>query len=244
MARRFIVDEKDINFIDENNIEIIGNEVKHIQVLRHNVGDEITVNTKIYKITQMKRESIVLEYLEDAPIKGVPKNNITAYLAMLKNDKMDFLVQKAVEIGVKTIVPFFSTNVIVKLDDKGKQKRREKLQKIADEACKQCGRMDTVVIEEFLEFNEVVTDVEKLQKVLFAYEAANDSLRIEIDDIKDKKYNNVGIIIGAEGGFTSKEAEKLKEISNVKVVSLGSRILRAETAALNLLSILIYEMEE
>ena len=244
MARRFIVEEKDIKILDENNIEIIGNEVKHIQVLRHDVGDEITINTKIYKIAQMRRESIVLEYLSDAPIKGVPQNNITAYLAVLKNDKMDFLVQKAVEIGVKTIVPFFSSNVIVKLDDKGKQKRKEKLQKIADEACKQCGRMDTVVVEDFLEFNEVLNDVEKLQKVLFAYEAANDSLRIDIEDIKNNKYNNVGIIIGAEGGFIPKEAERLKEKENVRVVSLGSRILRAETAALNLLSILIYEMEE
>ena len=244
MARRFIVDEKDIKAIDEKTIEIIGNEVKHIQVLRHDVGDEITINTKIYKIVQMKRETVVLEYLENAPIKGVPQNNITAYFAMLKNDKMDFLVQKAVEIGVKTIVPFFSSNVIVKLDDKGRQKRKEKLQKIADEACKQCGRMDTVIVEDFLDFNEVLNDLEKLQKVLFAYEAANDSLRIEINDIKNNKYNNVGIIIGAEGGFTSKEAERLVEKENVRVVSLGSRILRAETAALNLLSILIYEMEE
>lgn len=244
MARRFIVDEKDINVINENNIEIMGSEVKHIQVLRHDVGDEITINSKIYKISQMKRECIVLEYVQDAPIKGVPQNNVTAYLAMLKNDKMDFLVQKAVEIGVKTVVPFFSSNVIVKLDDKGKQKRKEKLQKIADEACKQCGRMDNVVIEEFLDFNELLCNVEKLQKVLFAYEAANDSLRIEIEDIKNNKYNNIGIIIGAEGGFTPKEAERLQEKDNVKVVSLGSRILRAETAALNLLSILIYEMEE
>ena len=244
MARRFIVEYKDINLVDEKNIEIVGNEVKHIQVLRHDVGDELTINTKIYKIIQMRRDSIVLEYLSDAPIKGVPQNNVTAYLAMLKNDKMDFLVQKAVEIGVKTIVPFFSSNVIVKLDDKGRQKRKEKLQKIADEACKQCGRMDTVIVEDFLDFNEVLNDLEKLQKVLFAYESANDSLRIEINDIKNNKYNNVGIIIGAEGGFTSKEAERLVEKENVRVVSLGSRILRAETAALNLLSILIYEMEE
>lgn len=244
MARRFIVEDSDIKLLNEENIEIIGSEVKHIQVLRHDVDDEITVNNKIYKIAQMKRESIVLEYIKEAPQVGVPTSNITLYIAVLKNDKLDFLVQKAVEIGVKNIVPFFSSNVIVKLDDKGRIKRQEKLQKIADEACKQCGRTDSVEVREFIDFNELTKTLNSQEKVLFAYEAAKESLRIEMEDIKNNKYSDVAIVIGAEGGFTPKEAETLKDIPNVKVVSLGSRILRAETAALNLLSIVIYEMEE
>ena len=156
---------------------------------------------------------------------------------------MDYLVQKAVEIGVKRIVPFFSKNVVVKLDEKSKVKRREKLQKIADEACKQCGRMDTVNIEEFLNFNEL-KDSLKEDKIFFAYEASKDSLRREINDMKQRNINNIGIIIGAEGGFLESEAEELNKLDNVCCVSLGERILRAETAAINLLSILIYEMEE
>lgn len=244
MARRFIVNKEDFVKNDNGICEITGPEVKHIQVLRHNIGDEITVNESIYKISKMTRDSIILEYIKDAPIIGVPNTDITLYIAFLKSEKMDFLVQKAVEIGVKRIVPFFSSNVIVKLDEKDKVKRKQKLQKIADEACKQCGRMDTVLIDNFISFNELTNNISSEERILFAYEASKDSLRCEINSMKEKNIKRVGIIIGAEGGFTPKEAEILKERENVSCVSLGTRILRAETAALNLLSIVIYEMEE
>lgn len=243
MARRFIVRDDDITRLNDKNIKIKGTEVKHIQVLRHNINDEIIVNQNIYKIIDMTRDTIDLEYIKEALVIGVPKTNITLYIAFLKSDKMDYLVQKAVEIGVKRIVPFFSKNVVVKLEEKSKVKRREKLQKIADEACKQCGRMDTVNIEEFLNFNEL-KDSLKEDKIFFAYEASKDSLRREINDMKQRNINNIGIIIGAEGGFLESEAEELNKLDNVCCVSLGERILRAETAAINLLSILIYEMEE
>ena len=243
MARRFIVRDDDITRLNDKNIKIKGTEVKHIQVLRHNINDEIIVNENIYKIIDMTRDTIDLEYIKEALVIGVPKTNITLYIAFLKSDKMDYLVQRAVEIGVKRIVPFFSKNVVVKLEEKSKVKRREKLQKIADEACKQCGRMDTVNIEEFLNFNEL-KDSLKEDKIFFAYEASKDSLRREINDMKQRNINNIGIIIGAEGGFLESEAEELNKLDNVCCVSLGERILRAETAAINLLSILIYEMEE
>lgn len=244
MARRFIVKEENIENNKDNQIIISGEEVKHIQVLRKNVGDEIIINSGIYKIIQMKRESILLEYIEDAPEVGIPISNITLYIALLKTDKLDFVVQKAVEIGVKKIVPFSSANVVVKLDDKAKSKRVEKLQKVADEACKQCGRTDTVVVEEIITFKEMKKKLENEKAVLFAYEASKDSLRKELNLIKENNVEDISIIIGAEGGFTQTEAEELKQNPAVKCVSLGTRILRAETAALNLLSILIYEMEE
>lgn len=244
MARRFIVDKDNIQKQEDNIYIITGSEVKHIQVLRHDVGEKITVNDAIYKITEMRRDSIILEFVKEAPVVGVPKTNITLYMAFLKSDKMDFVVQKAVEIGVKSIVPFFSSNVIVKLDEKDRLKRKEKLQKIADEACKQCGRTDTIEVLKPINFSELKSDLIKQEKVFFAYEASNDSLRNEIKDSKDRNLRDIGIIIGAEGGFTAKEAEELENIDNVLCVSLGTRILRAETAALNLLSIIIYEMEE
>ncbi len=244
MARRFIVEKNNIKNIDANTIIIDGSEVKHIQVLRHNVGDEITINDKIYTISKIERDDIELKYVKDAPIIGIPKCNVTLYIALLKNDKLDFVIQKAVEIGVKKIVPFISNNTIVKLDDKGKKKREEKLQKIADEACKQCGRMDIVKVENIVNFNNMCNLVSNNQCTLFAYELATNSLKNQIKNIKEKSYKNIGIIIGPEGGFTTKEADVLNNIDNVNCISLGSRILRAETAALNLLSIILYEMEE
>ena len=202
MARRFIVKEENIENNKDNQIIISGEEVKHIQVLRKNVGDEIIINSGIYKIIQMKRESILLEYIEDAPEVGIPISNITLYIALLKTDKLDFVVQKAVEIGVKKIVPFSSANVVVKLDDKAKSKRVEKLQKVADEACKQCGRTDTVVVEEIITFKEMKKKLENEKAVLFAYEASKDSLRKELNLIKENNVEDISIIIGAEGGFT------------------------------------------
>lgn len=243
MARRFIVDKENINELQDKYV-ITGPEVKHIQVLRLNIGDEVVVNSGIYKICQMTRDEVILEYIKEAPIVGVPNIQVTLYIAFLKSEKMDFVIQKAVEIGVKKIVPFFSSNVIVKLDSKDRKKRREKLQKIADEACKQCGRMDTVEVAEFLEFSQLKKDVLENEKVFFAYEASKDSLRREITQAKEAKLKKIGIVIGAEGGFTPNEAQELTSIENVSCVSLGTRILRAETAALNLLSIVIYEMEE
>ena len=243
MARRFIVDKENINELQDKYV-ITGPEVKHIQVLRLNIGDEVVVNSGIYKICQMTRDEVILEYIKEAPIVGVPNMQVTLYIAFLKSEKMDFVIQKAVEIGVKKIVPFFSSNVIVKLDSKDRKKRREKLQKIADEACKQCGRMDTVEVAEFLEFSQLKKDVLENEKVFFAYEASKDSLRREITQAKEAKLKKIGIVIGAEGGFTPNEAQELTSIENISCVSLGTRILRAETAALNLLSIVIYEMEE
>ena len=243
MARRFIVKNENI---EENNgnIVISGEEVKHIQVLRFNVGDVVHVNDSMYKIVSMTRNTVELEFVEKAEVLGVPKTNITLYMAFLKSDKMDFVVQKAVELGVSKIVPFFSSNVIVKLDAKDRAKRKDKLQKIADEACKQCGRTDTIEVAEFLDFGIMKKDFLTQEKVFFAYEASKESLRNEINEAKSKKFENIGIVIGAEGGFTPKEADELKEIENVSVVGLGERILRAETAALNLISIVMYEMEE
>ena len=243
MARRFIV--RDENIKESNgNIVISGEEVKHIQVLRFNVGDTIHINDAIYKIISMSRETVELEFIEKAQVLGVPNTNITLYMAFLKSDKMDFVVQKAVELGVSKIVPFFSSNVIVKLDEKDRLKRQTKLQKIADEACKQCGRTDTVEVTTFVNFKDLEKKFILEDKVFFAYEASKESLRVEINEAKEKDLKNIGVVIGAEGGFTSKEADELKEIENVAVVGLGERILRAETAALNLISIIVYEMEE
>ena len=243
MARRFIV--RDENIKESNgNMVISGEEVKHIQVLRFNVGDTIHINDAIYKIISMSRETVELEFIEKAQVLGVPNTNITLYMAFLKSDKMDFVVQKAVELGVSKIVPFFSSNVIVKLDEKGRVKRQTKLQKIADEACKQCGRTDTVEVTTFVNFKDLEKKFILEDKVFFAYEASKESLRVEINEAKEKDLKNIGVVIGAEGGFTPKEADELKEIENVAVVGLGERILRAETAALNLISIIVYEMEE
>lgn len=245
MARRFIVDEKDIKEIDETKITIVGNEVKHIQVLRHNINDEIIINEFICKILEMKKDSITLEKIAISPKIGEPNINLTLYIAMLKGEKMDLVIQKAVELGVKNITPFISKNVVVKLDDRAKVKRKEKYQKIANEACKQCGRSDLVNINDILEFNEILSSISKENIVIFAYEKEdNKSLKDILSTCDTFNVKNISVIVGAEGGFTEGEADSLKYTENVECVSLGSRILRAETAAINLVSIVMYELDK
>ncbi len=245
MARRFIVDEKDIKQIDETKITIVGNEVKHIQVLRHNINDEIIINEFICKILEMKKDSITLEKIAISPKIGEPNINLTLYIAMLKGEKMDLVIQKAVELGVKNITPFISKNVVVKLDDRAKVKRKEKYQKIANEACKQCGRSDLVNINDILEFNEILSNISKENIVIFAYEKEdNKSLKDILSTCDTFNVKNISVIVGAEGGFTEGEADSLKYTENVECVSLGSRILRAETAAINLVSIVMYELDK
>ena len=241
MARRFIVDSNDILINDDKNIKISGTEVKHVQVLRHEVDDEIIINKYICKIKHIGRDYIELEKLKDAPVLGVPNINLTLYIAVLKNDKLDLVVQKAVELGVKTIIPFISNNVVVKLDEKGKIKRKEKLQKIANEACKQCGRSDEVVIKDIISFKELVNCMSENEINFFAYENEKDSLHNVISNKSNLK--DISCIIGPEGGFTKDEASILKEIYNVSTISLGTRILRAETAAINVISIIMYEYD-
>lgn len=246
MARRFIVKSNDLNVIDNNHFVITGSEVKHIQVLRHNIGDEIIINRYVCKITKMKKDTVEVDVIKEAEQKGIPNVNVTLYVAMLKNDKMDYVVQKAVELGVKKIVPFFSNNVIVKLDDKGKAKRREKLQVIADEACKQCGRTDEVKVYDFLSFKQMLNDLKENSMNIFAYENNNEenSFRNALNVCKEKGYKNIGCIVGAEGGFDDKEAEDIATLDSVKTISLGERILRAETAALNIVSVIMYELDK
>ncbi len=245
MARRFIVEEKDIKEIDNTKITIYGNEVKHIQVLRHNINDEIIINEFICKILEMKKDSITLEKIAVSPKIGEPNVNLTLYMALLKGEKMDLVIQKAVELGVKNITPFISKNVVVKLDNKTKAKRKEKYQKIANEACKQCGRSDLVTVNDILEFNEILSKISKENIVIFAYEKEdNKSLKDILSTCDTFNVKNISVIVGAEGGFTEGEADSLRYTENVECVSLGSRILRAETAAINIISIVMYELDK
>lgn len=249
MARRFIVDKDNIEIMDNENdiFKICGKEVKHIQVLRHEIGDEIIVNDCIAKINQIRKDCILLEKLGNAPKVGIPNTHLTIYIAMLKNEKIDYVIQKATELGCSKIVPFFSKNTIVKLDEKSCKKRREKLQIIADEACKQCGRTDRVYVEDILYFNDIMQSIKDTDACIFAYEKSDSSLKNEIEKVKKLKKANevydISLIIGPEGGFDEKEANTLCDISNVYCVSLGSRILRADTAAINLISVIMYEFE-
>lgn len=244
MARRFIVEEKDFK-IEENVIKIEGQEVKHINVLRHNIGDEIKINEYICEITHIDKKTVICQILKKAEKQGVPTNKITLFQALLKSDKMDFVIQKSVEIGVSKIIPIETKNIVVKLDNKDKSKKLERYNKISKEASKQCGRTDIVTVPQIEKLDYIINEnLKDFDAVFFAYEAEEKALRKAIENMnKTKSIKNIAIVIGPEGGFDKEEVDKITKLENVFSVSLGTRILRAETASLNLLSILIYELE-
>jgi len=266
MARQFIFKSNDITKIDKAYLydalclhtidkdgklqsnelyKLAGPELKHIHVLRYKIGDSIVVNNMECKLLHMSKEFIIVDKMSDMSEKGKPTVNVTLYQAFLKSDKMDYLVQKSVELGITNIVPFFSTNTIVKLDEKDRLKRQEKLQKICIEATKQCGRTDDVTINTFMNFKEMLQILSKHNFCIFAYENETTSIKSVIKKLQETNilYNDIAVIVGPEGGFDIKEVEQLNNISNVHTVSLGERILRAETACVNLITIMMYEFD-
>lgn len=237
MARRFIIDKE---LSDNQQFEIVGEEAKHIFVLRHNVGELIQVNNKICEIVSISKTNVNCKVVKDAEVRGIPKVKITLYQAMLKADKMEYVIQKAVELGVTKIVPFISRNVVVKLDDKDKVKKVERFNKISQEASKQCGRSDIVQVDNVCSFSDVVKNVQSYEKCIVAYE--NETVKLKSFLSENKEIKEIAIIIGAEGGFDESEIHELMRV-RCNSISLGDRILRAETASLNLISILMYELD-
>ena len=236
MARRFIIERKIEN---DEVFEIVGEEAKHIFVLRNNVGDIIEVNDKKCEILDISKQTIKCKVVESAEVKGIPKVNITLYQALLKADKMEYVIQKAVELGVSKIVPFNRKNVGVKWDEKDKIKKVERYNKISREASKQCGRSDIVDVCNVETFNNILTEIKKHKTCIVAYENETNSLKEFLRN--NNEIDEIAIIIGAEGGFDKKEIDMLLE-NGCMSISLGDRILRAETASLNLISILMYEL--
>lgn len=238
MAKRFIIQDKDIN-ITQNNIVIFGDEAHHINVLRHKVNDVIYINEYKVKINKINKNSVEGSIIGNLEQKGIPTKNITLVQSYLKADKMEYVVQKAVELGVKEITPVLSKNCVVKLDEKDKIKKIERLTKISKEAVGQCGRTDEVIINNV--DNLSTHDFSKYDAVIICHEESRNSLKIAINNIVEKNKENIAVIIGPEGGLDEKEVELLLKNNNAYVVSLGERVLRAETASFAILSILWYE---
>ncbi len=244
MAKRFIVDDKDILKIKENIYKITGDEVNHIKVLRYNVGDEILINDFLCKIIQITRPHIIIEVIRKSEKKGESNKNITFFQAVLKSEKMDMVFQKQTELGIKYMSPFFSNNVVVKIDEKDRIKKINKYLKIVNEACKQCGRTDSVNIYDFLSFDKMIDNLSQFSYVFFAYEKERVSFKDRFDSIKDNinPDDTFAIVVGPEGGFDINESKRISELKNVITIGLGERILRAETAGIYITSVLNYEL--
>ena len=244
MARKFYIKTEN-TFEYNQQIMVDGDEFNHIaNVLRYKVGDVLNVidgsgTDYTCKILEINKKNLVLivEGLKDC--NAETKNNVTVYQALVKGDKFELIIQKLTELGVKKLVPFHSEFCQVKPNTT----RLDRLEKISIEALKQCGRAKKVEIDNILTFEKMVDSLKNYDTVIFAYENATLSLSKQMFST-EKTCKNVAIIVGSEGGFSKTEVDLLLKLPNLKMVTMGNRILRAETASIALTSVVMYLLDE
>lgn len=239
---KFFVDD---SCITGNIVEITGQDYKHIKnVLRLKLGNNIIISDKEGKdfearIIGFQDGKVEAEILQSIGKNKEPSVNISLFQALPKGEKMEYVIQKAVEIGVKKIIPVLTERVVVKLDEKSSIKKTERWNKISEQAAKQSGRNIIPEVVKPVNFNNTVKILESYNETLILYEnEENVTLKEALNHI-DNKTRSIAIFIGPEGGFSREEIEALKCF---RVVSLGSRILRTETAGLVTAAIILYQM--
>jgi 16S rRNA (uracil1498-N3)-methyltransferase len=230
--------------IEKGMLRVEGNEVKHIRrVLRLKAGDEIIVFDSLGKeyegtIIEETTSSVVIKIQNIFLSKRDSPLDVTLAQSLLKGEKMDYLIQKATELGVKEIIPFFSFRSVPLLEKSGRLKRHHRWGRIAIEASKQCGRGVVPKIEPLQDYSEMLQLASPGSLRLILWEREGGQLKEVLERSKEK--TRIFFIIGPEGGFSQEEVEEAKRAGFIPV-TLGGRILRAETTSLCLLSILQYE---
>lgn len=212
-------------------------EFAHFNVVRCKLGEQVLCfgenNTDyICEVTQVNKKQAKAKIVKAIQNTKNPKINITLYQGMVKGEKADLIVQKLTELGASNLYFFESEFTIAK----GNNNKIDRLQKISREACKQCGRSVPLNIFE-IKFNELIQQLNNYDLILFANE--KDTFR-SIDNLKE--YKNIAIIVGSEGGFSDNEIVAINSKGAVNF-GLGSRILRAETAAIATTAIVGYLLD-
>lgn len=244
---RFYVNE---DAVYDNRATITGSDVNHIRnVLRMKSGDRIIVNTGAgtdyyCRIDQVNNDEILLEVESSRPCMAELPVKLYLFQALPKQDKMEFIIQKAVELGVFEIIPVITKRCVVKLDDKKRQEKKiGRWQSIAEAAAKQSARGIIPEVKQPMRFADAIKYAGNLSYNMIPFEHANGmeySRQIMNQAVES---DSVGIFIGPEGGFEDEEIEAAKN-AGINVISLGNRILRTETAGMCVLSILMFQISK
>lgn len=244
---RFFVEPAQVG---EKEIIITGSDVNHIKnVLRMKPEETILISSGenleyTCYIRELKEEEIIahIMYVQESGYE-LP-SRLYLFQGLPKSDKMELIIQKAVELGVHEIIPVASKRAVVKLDARKEEKKRTRWQAISESAAKQSKRMYVPEVKKVMSFSQAVEYAGQLDVVLVPYELAKGMGETREIIGKIKKGQSVGIFIGPEGGFEETEVEMAVEKANAKAITLGKRILRTETAGLTVLSILMFTLEE
>lgn len=220
---------------------LTGETAVHIEKsLRMKPGEEITLCTPAQmqctgKIRSISGGQVVVQITEKKPCEQEPDVQITLYQALPKGDKMELIIQKCVELGIYEIVPVVSARCISRPDEKTLVKKQQRWQKIAVQAAMQSRRGQIPRVRMPKSFAQAVQEANHDLLMLF-YECGGEPVR----SLLQQKPETIGMFIGSEGGFEEAEVQQVLQ-KNGKTATLGRRILRAETAPLAALSVLMYE---
>lgn len=246
--RKFFVDS---NQIENGTITIIGDDVNHIKnVLRLKTNYKIKIcdtdNNVNYicNIEKIEKENIECKIIEKAMNESEGNVEIHIFQGLPKADKMETIIQKGTELGASEFTPVNFKRSIVKLTGKDELKKIERWQKIAEVAAKQSGRDIIPKIKNIENVKNICNFIQNYDIVIVAYELEeNNFIKNELLNIKNTKESfKIAVVIGPEGGIEKEEVDILRN-AGAKIVSLGKRILRTETAPLQLIAIIMYELE-
>ena len=246
--QRFFVEPHQIDEV-AHQIHIIGTDVNHISnVLRMKQGEEVWISDggqKEYRcaIEAFSADEVLLHIIyAQEPDYELP-SRIYLFQGLPKADKMELIIQKAVELGAYEIIPVETKRCVVKLDGKKAAKKVERWQQIAESAAKQSKRMLVPEVHSVMTFKEALVYAKELDVLLIPYELAKGMKETKelIRSIEPGK--SIGVFIGPEGGFEEQEVADAME-AGAKPITLGHRILRTETAGLAVLSVLMFQLED
>ncbi|MGI6182254.1 MAG: 16S rRNA (uracil(1498)-N(3))-methyltransferase [Agathobaculum sp.] len=195
-------------------------------------GEETDYDCTVETIT---KDEVVCRVVDTHAAGTEPKQRLTLFMALPKGDKMDLIVQKAVELGAQEIVPYLSRNCVSRPEKT--EKKVERWQRIAAEAAKQCGRGRLPAVCAVVPFAEAVLRAAESETALFFYE--NEKMVGLRSALESGMGDTVSLMVGPEGGFTPEEAAEAEQ-AGLKSVSLGTRILRCETAPIAALAAVLY----
>ena len=231
-------------------IVITGEDVNHIKnVLRMKIGEEIAVSNGVdgreyrCEVAQLLPDEVVckLRFIKENDVE-LPAQ-VYLFQGLPKGDKMELIIQKAVELGAYSVIPVATRRSIVKLDDKKAAAKQNRWQGIAEAAAKQSKRKIIPKIEKVMSFAEALEMAKELEVRLIPYELAEDMSHTKEIIERIREGQKIAIFIGPEGGFDETEIALASEVG-VEPITLGKRILRTETAGMTVLAWLMYHLEK
>lgn len=227
--------------INDSKYTICGEDAKHIsKSLRMRAGEKLTICTEdgtehLCEITDITNDSVSVNVISSKPCENEPKVKVTLYQALTKSDKMDIIIQKAVELGVYKVVPMISARCVSRPDEKSLKNKVERWNKIAKQAAMQSRRGIIPEVDNVKSFVQAAADCKEYEAAVVYYELGGEPTA---DIIPNSCTGSIAIYIGSEGGFEQDEVDLILQ-NGGRAGTLGKRILRTETAPLAALAIIM-----